>query len=209
MKRKDFSKLKIEVQKEKDNYFEHEDYIAGVAPFLRGIHTTMYLQTPLKRTDLTDIRFQENTAPAIELAQFLKESYNYIQKSIQKGTPVEDAVSSLLFKTTINDNHFGEISKMRALRMLWAKMIKSFNPKNQDALALKIQAIVNNTTNTSTAIFGGCQSVAKEATYSLFFEEETGILKTVDPWAGSLYIEKRTEEIANQAWLLFKEEHLI
>ena len=93
--------------------------------------------------------------------------------------------------------------------MLWAKMVKSFNPKNQDALALKIQAIVNNTAPTSIAIFGGCQNVAKEATNSLFFEEETGILKTVDPWAGSIYVEKRTEEITNQAWLLFKKEHLI
>lgn len=209
MKRKDFSKLKIEVQKEKNNYFEHEDYIAGVAPFLRGIHTTMYLQNPLKRIDLTDFPIQKNITPEIELADFLKESFYYIQNSIHKGTPIEDTVSSLFFQTAINDNHFCEIAKMRAARMLWAKMIKSFNPKNQDTLALKIQTIVNNTATTSTAIFGGCQSVTKEATYSIFFEEETGILKTVDPWAGSIYVEKRTEEIANLAWMLFKKEHLI
>ena len=48
MKRKDFSKLKIEVQKEKVIHFEHEDYIAGIDPNLRGTYATMYFQTPLK-----------------------------------------------------------------------------------------------------------------------------------------------------------------
>ncbi|SDX06958.1 Methylmalonyl-CoA mutase [Lutibacter oricola] len=44
MKRKNFSNLKIEVQKEKNTQFEHENYIAGVPPFLRGINSTMYVQ---------------------------------------------------------------------------------------------------------------------------------------------------------------------
>ena len=44
MKRKDFSDLKIETQNEKDIYFEHEEFIAGTVPFLRGIYPTMYLE---------------------------------------------------------------------------------------------------------------------------------------------------------------------
>jgi len=206
MKRKDFSKLKIEVQREKELFFEHEDFIAGVAPFLRGIHSTMHLQTPLKTTLLIDSPIQENTTPEIELANFLAESFNYIQNCIQKNISVDNAVSELTFQTTISKNHFDEIAKMRAARMLWAKMIKSFNPKNQDSLAMKINATVNNTIDTSVAILGGCQSLASKEDSHLFFEEETGILKTVDPWAGSFYIEKKTEYIANEAWLLFKKE---
>lgn len=206
MKRKDFSKLKIEVQREKELFFEHEDFIAGVAPFLRGIHSTMHLQTPLKTTLLIDSPIQKNTTPEIELANFLTESFNAIQDCIQNNIPVDNAVSELTFQTTISKNHFDEIAKMRAARMLWAKMIKSFNPKNQDSLAMKINATVNNTIDTSVAILGGCQSLASKEDSHLFFEEETGILKTVDAWAGSFYIEKKTEYIANEAWLLFKKE---
>ena len=48
MTRKDFSKLQITVHKEKESYFEHEEFIGGVPPFLRGIHSTMYFEKPLK-----------------------------------------------------------------------------------------------------------------------------------------------------------------
>jgi methylmalonyl-CoA mutase len=204
MKRKDFSKLKIEVQKEKEHYFDHEDFIAGVAPFLRGIHSTMFLQTPLKITLLIESPIQENTTPEIELANFLTESFNHIQDCIQKNIAVDNAVLELTFQTTISKSHFEEIAKMRAARMLWAKMIKPFNPKNQDSLALSIHASVNNAVNASLAILGGCQSLASKEASHLFFKEETGVLKTVDPWAGSFYIEKKTEYIVNEAWLLFQ-----
>ena len=55
------------------------------------------------------------------------------------------------------------------------------------------------------AILGGCQCIISKDKKHLFFEEETGILKTIDPWAGSTYVEKRTYEIATKSWLLFKE----
>ena len=105
MKRKDFSKLKITVQKEKDTYFEHEDFIAGVAPFLRGIHSTMYLQTPLETSVSDNLQQQENTSPEIELANFLTESFHYIQNSIQKSISVDVAISSQIFNTSITKNY--------------------------------------------------------------------------------------------------------
>ena len=205
MKRKDFSKLKITVQKEKDTYFEHEDFIAGVAPFLRGIHSTMYLQTPLETSVSDNLQQQENTSPEIELANFLTESFHYIQNSIQKSISVDVAISSLIFNTSITKNYVDNIAKIRAARLLWAKMIQQFKPKQQDALALKINAIVQNSSEATAAILGGCQKLSTKENNHLYFEEEIGILKTVDPWAGSLSIEKSTEEIANKAWILFEE----
>ena len=88
MKRKDFSNIKIEVKNEKDSYFEHEDYIAGVAPNLRGIHSTMYFQTPIKTKVSTDTLTKENTTPEIELSTFLEQSLSYIQKNIERDSSI-------------------------------------------------------------------------------------------------------------------------
>jgi methylmalonyl-CoA mutase N-terminal domain/subunit len=206
MKRKDFSKLKVEVQKEKDSYFEHEDYIAGAPPYLRGIYATMYLQEPLKKGTAQDIPLQENMTPEIEISNFLSKSYHLIQNNLQENIPIDTIISKLSFHTTINKNHFDEIAKMRAVRILWAGMIKLFSPKKQESFALNIYASIHNSTETLTAIMGGCQSITSKDKSHLFFEEETNILKTVDPWAGSFYIEKRTEDISNTAWQLFKKE---
>lgn len=70
MKRKNFSNLKIEVQKEKNSYFEHEDYIAGTPPFLRGINSTMYLQKEWKTF------FELNITSLKESNTILKQKFN-------------------------------------------------------------------------------------------------------------------------------------
>ena len=207
MKRKDFSKLKVEVQEEKSFHFEHENYIAGLAPYLRGIFSSMYMQEPLKTTISNNIPFPENIPPEIELSNFLTKSLHFIQTRIKENTLIDQCVSTLVFHTTVSENHFDEITKMRAARILWANLIKLFNAKNQDSLALNIHAYANNYLNTLTVILGGCQTLTSKDKSYLFFEEETNILKTVDPWAGSFYIEKRTADIANKAWLLFSREN--
>jgi len=203
--RKDFSKLHIEVLKEKESYFNHEDFIAGVAPNLRGIHSTMYFQNPLKTTVLNEDLTTLGILPAIELSNFLTTSFHTIQKSIKENIGIDNAVLQLSFKTTLCNNHLNEIAKLRAARMLWAKLVQSFTPQKQDSLALNIEVTINNPLNASAAILGGCQSLTSTETH-LFFEEETDILKTIDPWAGSAIIEKKTQEIANEAWLLFQKE---
>jgi len=207
MKRKDFSKLKVEVQKKKDFYFEHEDYIAGVLPFLRGIYSTMYFQEPLKLKISKEITLQENTTPEIELANFLTKSFRLIQNSLQDNTPFDTIVSQLSFRTTISENHFDEIAKMRAARMLWSCLIKQLDLTHQESFPLNIHAATPNSVSTLAAILGGCQNLISKDKSPLFIEEETCISKTVDPWAGSFYIEKRTAGIANAAWELFNKEN--
>ena len=204
MKRKDFSNLEITVQNKKETLFEHENYIAGTAPNLRGIHSTMYFQTPLETKISTNYLSKESTTPEIELSLFLTESLNAVKKGIEANLTIDAIVLKLSFETKIGENHFNEIAKIRAARMLWAKLIKQFNPKNQSSLALNISATITSPFNAFQAILGGCQQITAKDTAHLFFEEETAILKTIDPWAGSTFIEKRTEEIANEAWLLFK-----
>jgi methylmalonyl-CoA mutase len=134
-------------------------------------------------------------------------------------------------------NHFMEIAKMRAGRMLWAKLVKQFNPKNQKSLALRThsqtsgwslteQDPFNNVARTAiealAAALGGTQSLHTNAldeaialptdfsariarNTQIYLQEETKITKTVDPWAGSYYVEYLTDEIAKKAWSLIQE----
>jgi len=94
---------------------------------------------------------------------------------------------------------------MRVERMLWSKLLTQFKPKNQASFALLINATIETFFDAFQAILGGCQCIISKDKKHFFFEEETGILKTIDPWAGSTYVEKRTQEIATKSWLLFKE----
>ncbi|MBP6585386.1 MAG: cobalamin-dependent protein, partial [Flavobacterium sp.] len=143
----------------------------------------------------------------------------------------------LSFFWAIGMNHFMEIAKMRAARMIWAKLVKQFSPKDDKSLALRThcqtsgwslteQDPFNNVTRTcieaTAAAFGGTQSLHTNAldeaialptdfsariarNTQLFLQEETKITKTVDPWAGSYYVESLTNEIAQNAWKLIEE----
>ena len=130
-----------------------------------------------------------------------------------------------------------EIAKLRAARMIWAKLVKQFNPKDEKSLALRThcqtsgwslteQDPFNNVARTcieaSAAAFGGTQSLHTNAldeaialptdfsariarNTQLYLQEETKITKTVDPWAGSYYVENLTAELAEKAWALIEE----
>jgi methylmalonyl-CoA mutase len=126
---------------------------------------------------------------------------------------------------------------MRAGRMLWAKLVKQFNPKNPKSLALRThcqtsgwslteQDPFNNVARTTiealAAALGGTQSLHTNAldeaialptdfsariarNTQIYLQEETKITKTVDPWAGSYYVEYLTNELAKKAWNLIQE----
>ncbi|WP_299110530.1 methylmalonyl-CoA mutase [uncultured Winogradskyella sp.] len=173
----------------------------------------------------------------IELAYTLADGLEYIRKGLDAGMDIDTFAPRLSFFWAIGMNHFMEIAKMRAARMLWAKLVKQFNPKNQKSLALRThcqtsgwslteQDPFNNVARTcieaSAAAFGGTQSLHTNAldeaialptdfsariarNTQIYLQEETKITKTVDPWAGSYYVEKLTNDIVNQAWKLIEE----
>ncbi|GAA4276311.1 methylmalonyl-CoA mutase [Aquimarina mytili] len=173
----------------------------------------------------------------IELAYTLADGLEYIRKGIDAGLDVDSFAPRLSFFWAIGMNHFMEIAKMRAARMLWAKLIKQFNPKNPKSLMLRThcqtsgwsltaQDPFNNVARTcieaSAAAFGGTQSLHTNAldeaialptdfsariarNTQIYLQEETQITRTVDPWAGSYYVESLTNEIAKKAWKLIEE----
>ena len=187
---------------------------------------------------ISGYHMQEAGATAdIELAYTLADGLEYIRTGLSTGMKIDEFAPRLSFFWAIGMNHFMEIAKMRAGRMLWAKLLKQFNPKDEKSLALRThcqtsgwslteQDPFNNVARTTieamAAAFGGTQSLHTNAldeaialptdfsariarNTQIYIQEETKITKTVDPWAGSYYVETLTKEIADKAWELIQE----
>ncbi|MDR2979366.1 MAG: methylmalonyl-CoA mutase [Bacteroidales bacterium] len=73
----------------------------------------------------------------IELAYTLADGLEYLRTGVNAGMSIDDFAPRLSFFWAIGMNHFMEIAKMRAARMLWAKIVKQFNPKNPKSMALR------------------------------------------------------------------------
>lgn len=87
---------------------------------------------------ISGYHMQEAGATAdIELAYTLADGLEYIRSGIKAGLDIDDFAPRLSFFWGIGMNHFMEIAKLRAGRMLWAKLVKQFNPKNSKSMALR------------------------------------------------------------------------
>ena len=73
----------------------------------------------------------------IELAYTLADGLEYLRKGIEAGMDIDAFAPRLSFFWAIGMDHFKEIAKLRAGRMLWAKMVKKFNPKNPEISCLE------------------------------------------------------------------------
>lgn len=87
---------------------------------------------------ISGYHMQEAGATAdIELAYTLADGLEYIRTGIKAGLAIDDFAPRLSFFWAIGMNHFMEIAKMRAARMLWAKLVKQFNPQKEKSMALR------------------------------------------------------------------------
>lgn len=168
----------------------------------------------------------------IELAYTLADGWDYLRTGVKSGLDIDAFAPRLSFFWCSGMNHFMEIAKMRAARMLWAKIVKTFNPKSDKSLALRThtqtsgwslteQDPFNNVARTCVEAMGAAlghtqslhtnaldEAIALPTDFSariarntqIYIQEETNICRTVDPWAGSYYIESLTKEIADRAW---------
>ncbi len=80
---------------------------------------------------------EAGATPDIELAYTLADGLEYIRAGIAAGIDIDAFAPRLSFFWAIGTNHFMEIAKMRAARMLWSKIVSQFNPKNNKSLALR------------------------------------------------------------------------
>jgi methylmalonyl-CoA mutase len=87
---------------------------------------------------ISGYHMQEAGATAdIELAYTLADGLEYLRAGVNAGMDIDAFAPRLSFFWAVGMNHFMEIAKMRAARMLWAKLVKQFNPKNPKSLALR------------------------------------------------------------------------
>jgi len=87
---------------------------------------------------ISGYHMQEAGATAdIELAYTLADGLEYLRTGVNAGMDIDSFAPRLSFFWAIGTNHFMEIAKMRAARLLWAKIVKQFNPKNPKSLALR------------------------------------------------------------------------
>jgi methylmalonyl-CoA mutase len=187
---------------------------------------------------ISGYHMQEAGATAdIELAYTLADGLEYLRAGVKAGIDIDAFAPRLSFFWALGMNHFMEIAKMRAARMLWAKIVKQFNPKNPKSLALRThtqtsgwslteQDPFNNVARTCIEAMGAAlghtqslhtnaldEAIALPTDFSariarntqIYIQEETRVCDSVDPWAGSYYIEALTHELAHKAWELIQE----
>lgn len=173
----------------------------------------------------------------IELAYTLADGLEYLRTGVAAGIPVDKFAPRLSFFWAIGMNHFMEIAKMRAARVLWAKIVKTFNPTLEKSMALRThsqtsgwslteQDPYNNVTRTCIEAMGAAlghtqslhtnaldEAIALPTDFSariarntqLYIQQETEVCRSVDPWAGSYYVESLTHSIMHSAWALLQE----
>ncbi|WP_329499272.1 methylmalonyl-CoA mutase [Kitasatospora herbaricolor] len=182
---------------------------------------------------ISGYHIQEAGATAdLELAYTLADGVEYLRAGLAAGMDVDAFAPRLSFFWAIGMNFFMEVAKLRAARLLWAKLVQQFEPKNPKSLSLRThsqtsgwsltaQDVFNNVTRTCVeamaATQGHTQSLHTNAldealalptdfsariarNTQLLLQQESGTCRVIDPWGGSAYVEKLTNDLARRAW---------
>jgi len=173
----------------------------------------------------------------LELAYTLADGVDYIRAGLAAGLSVDQFAPRLSFFWAIGMNFFMEVAKLRAGRLLWARLVKQFEPKSEKSLPLRThcqtsgwsltaQDVYNNIIRTQIEAMAATQghtqslhtnaldeAIALPTDFSariarntqLFLAEEAGTNRIIDPWGGSYYVERLTQDLAERAWAHIEE----
>ena len=168
----------------------------------------------------------------LELAYTLADGVEYIRAGLAAGLTIDQFAPRLSFFWAVGMNFFMEVAKLRAARLLWARLVQGFGPKSAKSLPLRThcqtsgwsltaQDVFNNITRTQVeamaATQGHTQSLHTNAldealalptdfsariarNTQLFLQQESGTTRIIDPWGGSYYVERLTQDLAEKAW---------
>jgi methylmalonyl-CoA mutase len=181
---------------------------------------------------------QEAGATAdIELAYTLADGVEYLRAGVEAGLDIDAFAPRVSFFFAIGMNFFMEVAKLRAARLLWAELVRRFQPKDPRSLSLRThcqtsgwsltaQDPFNNAVRTCiealAAVHGHTQSLhtnsldealALPSDFSarisrntqLQIQQETGSCRIIDPWGGSYYVERLTQDLAERALVHIRE----
>ena len=175
---------------------------------------------------------QEAGATAdLELAYTLADGIEYVRAGVKAGLDVDSFAPRISFFWGIGMNFFMEVAKMRAARLIWAKLMSQFEPKDDRSLSLRThcqtsgwsltaQDPYNNVIRTCIEAMAATQghtqslhtnsfdeALALPTDFSakiardtqVFLQEETDSCRVIDPWGGSYYLERLTNDLAEKA----------
>lgn len=183
---------------------------------------------------------EAGATPEIELAYTLADGVEYVKAGLAAGLQIDDFAPRLSFFWASGMEHYKEIAKMRAARLIWAESMQQLGAENPKSLALRTHTQTsgwsltaqdpwNNVARTSlealAAVFGGTQSLHTNSmdeaialptaasariarNTQLFLQNEAGLTKAVDPWAGSRWMEQLTDQMIQEARQLMGEIEL-
>ena len=239
----DISKLSGTIQNDiLKEFMVRNTYIYPPAPSMRIIadifeYTSKHMPK-FNSISISGYHMQEAGATAaIELAYTLADGIEYLRAGIKAGMPIDTFAPRLSFFWAIGMNHHMEIAKLRAGRLLWAKLVNQFKPESEKSLALRTHCQTSGWSLTEqdpfynvartciealAAALGGTQSLHTNAldeaialptdfsariarNTQIYLQQETGITDFIDPYGGSYYVEKLTEELVTEAWKLIEE----
>ncbi|WP_410880066.1 methylmalonyl-CoA mutase family protein [Myroides sp. DW712] len=164
-----------------------------------------------------------------EIAYTVMQGLTYVSAGRKAQIPVDYTATHLAVIWQMGLNPLMEIAKMRAIRLVWARTLHAFEPKNEQALALHLHAqlptkeenekedLTTATIASTAAIFGGAQTLVVgqnaviQTAYTVeqlhtFLQKEIKGANTVDPWGGSYYLENLTFRIAEKAWEIVQQK---
>ena len=212
-------------------------YIYPPQPSMRIIsdifaHTSQHMPK-FNSISISGYHMQEAGATAdLELAYTLADGVEYIRAGVDAGLDIDAFAPRLSFFWAIGMNFFMEVAKLRAARLLWAKLVKQFEPKSDKSLSLRThcqtsgwsltaQDVYNNVIRTCVeamaATQGHTQSLHTNAldealalptdfsariarNTQLLLQKESGTTRVIDPWGGSAFVERLTNDLALKAW---------
>lgn len=172
-----------------------------------------------------------------EIAFTISAAVAGFDKLTNKGIQPETVARNMQFRLAVGTNYFFEIAKLRAIRLLWANIIKAYHLDTDLTAALRIHSqtsrwyqttfephtnLLRATTEAMAAAIGGCDSLAVNPfditirsenefsqrlarNLSLLLKEEAYLHQSIDPAAGSYYLETLTAQLAEEAWRLFQD----
>jgi methylmalonyl-CoA mutase len=218
-------------------YMVRNTYIYPPEPSIRIIADIFaYTSQNMPRFNSISIsgyHMQEAGATAdLELAYTLSDGLEYVRTGLKAGMDIDTFAPRLSFFWAIGMNYFMEVAKMRTGRLLWAKLMKQFDPKDPRSMSLRThsqtsgwslqeQDPFNNVARTCieamAAALGHTQSLHTNAldeaialptdfsariarNTQLYLQDETGLCRVVDPWAGSYYVEALTDALLKRTW---------
>lgn len=170
-----------------------------------------------------------------EMAFGLAHGAEYLVDCTDEGLSIDDILPRIQFSFATGSSYFPEIAKIRALRLLWERIIRKFNPEKPMPMYIHSVSstwnkaiydshtnLLRSTTETMSAVIGGCDATTVSALDSAYkpteitsrriargqqivLKEEVHLWKVADPAQGSYYIEELTQNLADKAWDLFLE----